>query len=339
MTARAASRAERRVVLVGYPGVQTLDLVGPAEVFASANLHRAHGQPRYRVQLASPRGGTLRTGSGFALAESIPLARLRGPIDTLVVAGGAEPALRAVEAEDVLPRWIHRRRDTIRRLCSVCTGAFVLAASGVACGRRLATHWGACDALATRYPDAIVERDAIFVVDPPIYSSAGVTAAIDLALALVEADLGRRVALAIARDLVLFLRRPGGQSQFSAGLVAQEAASDRLRDLVAWIHEHPDADLCADALAKRAGISPRHFARVFQAETGTTPGRFAEGVRVERAKLYLEESDWSLARVAERSGLGSEDSLLRSFRRRLGITPREYRARFTRTGVGAQEGD
>jgi len=329
MTTRRAR--ERLVVLVGYPGVQTLDLVGPAEVFAAANLRRDAGQTPYRIAVASPRGGTISGGSGLRIADTLPLASLRGPIDTLVVAGG--PGVQQIVAEGAVPIWVRRRRNSVRRLCSVCTGAFVLGAAGVLSGRRVATHWSACDALARAVPGATVERDAIFVVDPPVYSSAGVTAAIDLCLALVEEDLGRRTALAVARELVLYLRRPGGQSQFSESLAAQEAASDGIRELLAWVQEHPASDLCVERLAKRAGMSPRHFARVFRNETGVTPGVFVEGVRVDRAKLYLEETDWSLAGIATRAGFGSEDSLWRSFRRRLGVAPRDYRRRFSRPQV------
>jgi transcriptional regulator GlxA family with amidase domain len=326
MTVRRAR--ERLVVLVGYPGVQTLDLVGPAEVFAAANFRRDAGATPYRIVVASPRGGTIASGSGLRIADTVPLASLRGRIDTLVLAGG--PGVQQAAAAGEVPAWVRRRRGSVRRVCSVCTGAFLLGAAGLLAGRRVATHWGACDALASAFPDAIVERDAIFVVDPPVYSSAGVTAAIDLCLALVEEDLGRRTALAVARELVLYLRRPGGQSQFSESLAAQEAASDALRDLLAWVQEHPASDLRVERLAKRAGMSPRHFARVFRAETSVTPAVFVEGVRAERAKLLLEETDWSLAGVAARAGFGSEDSLARSFRRRLGVTPREYRTRFSR---------
>jgi len=321
-------RSDRLVVLLGYPGVQALDLVGPAEVFAAANLRRDAGQTPYRIVVASPRGGTISAGSGLRIADTLPLASLRGRIDTLVVAGG--PGVQPIVAEGEVPIWVRRRRNSVRRLCSVCTGAFVFGAAGLLTGRRVATHWSACDALARAVPEATVERDAIFVVDPPVYSSAGVTAAIDLCLALVEEDLGRRTALAVARELVLYLRRPGGQAQFSESLAAQEAASDGIRDLVAWVQEHPASDLRVERLAKRAGLSPRHFARVFRTETGVTPGVFVEGVRVERAKLYLEETDWSLAGIATRAGFGSEDSLWRSFRRRLGVAPRDYRTRFSR---------
>lgn len=325
--------ATRHVVLVAYPGVQTLDVAGPFEVFASANRYCTPGRPGYAVELASPRGGTVRGASGLCLAGTTPLARVRGPIDTLLVAGGTEEALREVADRGGLPAWLRRRSPRVRRVGSVCTGAFVLAAAGLLAGRRVATHWGACDALAERCPDATVERDALFVVDPPLYTSAGVSAAIDLTLALVEEDLGPPVALAVARDLVLFLRRPGGQSQFSAGLLAQTEANDRLHDLLAWIQDHPEADLSVEALARRMAMSPRNFSRVFRHETGSTPAQFAMAVRIERAKLYLEDSDWSIARIAERAGFGSDDALQRAFRRRLGVRPSDYRARFARRAL------
>ncbi len=327
------STRNRAVALLVYDGMQMLDVAGPADVFAAANRRRPADSPGYRVVLVSPDGGVVRAASGIAIAETTPLSALRGPIDTLVVAGGSEAGRHDVAHDGRTARWLRRRARSIRRVCSVCTGAFLLADAGLLAGRRVATHWGSCAALAQVCPEATVEPDAIFVADPPIFTSAGVTAAIDLCLALVEADLGRRVALAVARDLVLFLRRPGGQSQFSAALSAQAQASDRLCDLITWIQQHPESDLRVDRLARRVAMGLRNFARVFRRETGVPPARFVEAVRIERAKLYLEDTDWALAQVAQRSGLGSEDSLLRGFRRRLGVTPRDYRARFSRETI------
>jgi transcriptional regulator GlxA family with amidase domain len=324
----------RNVVIVAFPGCQALDVSGPHEVFTSKAVRRAYGMERspYHVVLASPLGGEVVTLSGLAFARTVALRDIGGTLDTVLVAGGSDKGIDDAVSETELVPWLRAAAGSVRRLGSVCTGAFVLAEAGLLDGRRATTHWDSCGRLAARYPRITVEPDAIFVSDPPYYTSAGVSAAIDLSLALVEADLGQQAALAAARDLVLFLRRPGGQSQFSAGLDAQAGASSRLRDLIVWMVEHPEGDLCVSALAARAGMSERHFARVFRNETGQTPARFAEVVRVDRAKTYLEDADWPLARVAERSGFGSVDSLHRGLRRRLGITPEQYRERFSRAG-------
>jgi transcriptional regulator GlxA family with amidase domain len=272
-------------------------------------------------------GGAITSSSGLQIAGTRALFDLVGPLDTVMVAGGPEPALRAATTTGLVP-WIARRTPDTRRVASVCTGAFVLGVCGLLDGRRATTHWSAAKLLEMMVPRTEVVADAIFVGDGHIFTSAGVTAGIDLALAFVEQDCGAKVALDTARDLVLHLRRVGGQSQFSASLAAQVKAADGLRTIVAWIEEHPAADLSVPALAGRAAMSERTFARAFVAETGMTPARFVELVRLDRAKQLLETTTWPLARVAERSGLGSAATLARTFRRRLGITPQDYRDRF-----------
>jgi transcriptional regulator GlxA family with amidase domain len=327
----------RTVVLVAYDGCQSLDVNGPWEVFSKASAFAAqkHAAPAYKLVLASPRGGSVLTNSGLRLGDTVGLREVRGPIDTVLVAGGSEKALQGlINAGDLL-RWLVRKARTVRRVGSICTGAFAVAAAGLFDGRRVTTHWDSCSRLAAEYPRVRVEPDAIFVTDLPVVSSAGVSAGIDLSLALVEADLGQAIALAVARDLVLFLRRPGGQSQFSAALQAQARASSRLNELVVWMVEHPNADLSVAALAERMSMSERHFARVFRVETGHTPARYVEHLRVEHAKSHLERTAWSLARVAQRAGFGSVDSLQRSLRRHLGITPEQYRQRFSRHASAA----
>lgn len=315
----------RKVALIGFPGAQSLDIVGPLEVFAMANRF---GDPRgYDVVLASPDGGTIICNSGLSLAGSVALAHLADDFDTILVAGGSDDALRRVAEERVLD-WFSRRALTTRRLGSVCSGAFVLAAAGVLDGRRATTHWGFCDTIRSFRPAVQLEPDAIFVVDPPFYTSAGVTAGIDMCLSLVEADQGPQVALAIARNLVLFMRRPGGQTQYSAGLNVQEAATPRLRHLIAQVSANPSGDLSVPLLAERAGMSERTFSRVFRKETGVGPASFVEMARVDRAKALLETSDWPLARLAERAGFGSVEALHRAFNKRVGVTPGEYRQRF-----------
>ncbi len=314
--------------MVGFEGVQSLDVVGPMEVFAVANLHSPAGRKPYQVTLATQAGGELGTHAGLRLAGAAALADLPARTDTLVVAGGSEASLRRAAADPELIAWLQSRARRTRRIASVCTGAFVLAAAGLLDGRRATTHWNACGLLQALRPAVRVEPDAIFVADPPIYTSAGVTAGIDLCLSLVEADCGPELALAVARELVLFLRRPGGQSQFSTGLQLQGSATPRLRALLAAIIDDPRGDLRGPALAARAGMSERTLARAFARETGGPPARFVEGARAERAKALLETTAWPLERIAERSGFGSVDALHRVFRKRVGTSPGDYRERF-----------
>jgi transcriptional regulator GlxA family with amidase domain len=323
MTERAS--ATRKVALVGYPGAQSLDIVGPLEVFSMANRFGDPGS--YEVILASPAGGTIVCNSGLNLSGSVALADLPADLDTVLVAGGNENALRRVADHHVL-LWLNERTLTTRRMGSVCSGALVLAAAGVLDGRRATTHWDYCDEMRKLRPAVRLEPDAIFVADPPFYTSAGVTAGIDLCLSLVEADQGPQVALAVARNLVLFMRRPGGQTQYSAGLNVQAAATPRLRQLISDVSADPSGDLSVPELAARAAMSERTFSRVFQKETGVGPATFVEMARVNRAKALLETSDWSLGRVAERAGFGSVEGLHRAFNKRVGATPGEYRQRF-----------
>lgn len=319
--------------MVAFEGVQALDVTGPASVFTTANRHRPGA---YEVVVASPRGGEVASSSGVTFGRTVALAALRGPLDTVLVAGGDEEALTRAVLEGGLAEWLRKVAGTARRMGSVCTGAFALGAAGLLDGRRATTHWRACGLLQEMIPAAKVEPDALHTFDGSVCTSAGVTAGIDLSLAMLERDHGREVAAEVARDLVVFLRRPGGQSQFSAGLAAQAEASDRMSDLVAWMVEHPERELSVPALARRVAMSERNFARVFAREAGMTPARFAERARIDRARIYLEDSDWPLKQVADRSGFGSIDGLQRAFRRLLGVTPAEYRARFTSPRAEAQ---
>jgi transcriptional regulator GlxA family with amidase domain len=307
----------RRVVIVAFPGLQSLDVTGPAEVFSRAG---------YAVELVASGEAPLRASNGLRLVPDAPLDRCRGPIDTLVVAGGA--GIREAARDERLGAWLRLASRRSRRVTSVCTGAFLLARAGLLDGRRATTHWAACDTLARMYPSVRVEPDPIFVRDGNVYTSAGVTAGIDLALALVEEDLGPRVALEVARNLVMFVRRPGGQAQFSASLAGQAPTRDGIRELQAWIGEHLDADLSVPALAERAYMSPRNFARVFARELGVTPGAYVETVRVERARMLLETTDLQIEEVATASGFGTVETLRRAFARRVRVSPSEYRERF-----------
>jgi transcriptional regulator GlxA family with amidase domain len=323
----SAVPAPRVVVLIGYDGVQSLDLTGPMEVFTIAN--RFAGAPAYDVFVASLAGGEIVSNAGLRIAGVRSLSELPQDLDTILVAGGETAQGRIAEGE--LGAWLRERATRTRRIGSVCDGALVLAAAGLLDGRRATTHWKACDLLAARWPAVRLEPDAIFVADPPFYTSAGITAGMDLCLSLVEADLGGEVALAVARHLVLFMRRPGGQSQYSAVLKVKPAAPPRIASLIGEITANPTGDLSLPSLAARAGMSERTFVRRFHEYAGETPAAFVEMARIDCAKALLERSDWPLARIAERAGFGSLDALHRAFRKRLGATPSDYRARFGHT--------
>ncbi len=314
----------RRVVIVAFPGVQTLDVTGPAEVLRAATLLHP---PGYEVTIAAPDPRPLRT-STVTIVPDLPLDACRFPIDTLIVAGGT--GARRAEEDEALIEWLRDAATRARRVTSVCTGAFLLARAGLLDGRRATTHWASCGELAERYPAVTVEPDPIFVRDGNVATSAGVTAGMDLALALVEEDLGRDVALEAARWLVLFLQRPGGQAQFSAQLAAQTADRAPLRELQAWIPDHLGEDLSVPALARRAQMSERNFARAFRRETGMTPGAYVEVARVESARISLETGDLPVDNVARQSGFGTVETMRRAFRRRVGVSPVDYRTRFRR---------
>jgi transcriptional regulator GlxA family with amidase domain len=314
----------RRVVIVAFPGVQTLDVTGPAEVLrAATKLH----PPGYDVTIAAPDLRPLRT-STVTIVPDLPLSACRFPIDTLIVAGGT--GARRAEEDEALIAWLREAAPSARRVTSVCTGAFLLARAGLLDGRCATTHWASCGDLAERYPAVTVEPDPVFVRDGNVATSAGVTAGMDLALALVEEDLGRDVALEAARWLVLFLQRPGGQAQFSAQLATQTADRAPLRELQAWIPDHLGEDLSVPALARRAQMSERNFARAFRRETGMTPGAYVEAARVESARIALETGDLPVDNVARQSGFGTVETMRRAFRRRVGVSPVDYRTRFRR---------
>ena len=305
----------RKIVFAAVPPIQILDLTGPFEVFA-----RCGG---YQVQLVTPAPrGRVTSSCGLTLCNAEDYRTLRGPIDTLVVPGG-DGAEALVCAPDFV-RWLAKTSRRARRTCAVCTGAFLLAAAGILDSRRAVTHWNWCDRLARRFPAVQVETDPIYVKDDCIYTSAGVTAGIDLALALVEEDHGRERARTIAQDLVLFLRRAGGQSQFSGLLSAQASSRQPIEDLQSWALDHLREELSVETLAARCGMSPRHFARVFSKEKRVTPARFIEQLRVSAARVLLEDSAWSMKEVAMKTGFGSADSMRRSFVRVLGMSPKFY---------------
>ena len=315
----------RRIVIPVFPDVQVLDVTGPSEVFSLA--HRAAPGGAYTIELIAAQDGPIRTSSGLELLPAGTLDACHGSIDTLVVPGGL--GSREAARDQRLIDWVRLAAKRCRRVSSVCTGAFLLARAGLLNGRRATTHWAACDALARNYPTLEVDPDPIFVRDGNVYTSAGVTAGIDLALALVEEDLGRRAALEVARSLVLFIRRPGGQAQFSSGLAGQVALQPGIRELQDWVADHLESDLSVAALAERAFMSPRNFARVFSREVGVTPAVFVTSLRLERARTLLETTDLQLEEIAQRCGFGTVETLRRAFGRQLHVSPSDYRSRFS----------
>jgi transcriptional regulator GlxA family with amidase domain len=318
----------RKIVIVGPPPVQVLDVTGPLEVFSNA--------PDYDIQLANPgHERTLQTNRGVVLAEATPIADVRGPIDTLVIAGGPGAESGSYDASFIA--WIAQAAGKSRRVASICTGAFLLAEAGLLNGKQAVTHWTFCDRLAREYPEVIVRPEPIYLRDGSIYTSAGITAGIDLSLALVEEDHGHETALRIARFLVMFLVRPGGQAQYSHMLSHQAVTSQPLRELQVWMLEHLGEDLTVESLAERIGMSARHFTRVCLRETGMNPGQFVDRMRVEAAQQIIDSSSRGLKEVADACGFKSADAMRRTFLRVLGVTAGEYASRFKSTLVRAAD--
>ena len=316
----------RHVVFAVLPGAQLLDLAGPAEVFAAANecARRAGGEAGYRLTFAGL-DADVDTATGVQLRLR-RLRQVRGSIDTLVVPGGGDFAHSSFDPRAI--RWIRKRAERARRVASVCTGAFVLARAGLLGGRRATTHWTALEALREQVPSASVEGDPLYIKDGPIYTSAGISAGIDLGVALVEEDHGHERALEVARALVMFLHRPGGQSQYSVALQVPAASHPGIRSVQAEVVEHPGGDHRVAELAGRAGVSPRHFVRLFTEQTGEAPSRYVQRVRIERARQLLERGAHSVDEVAEACGFGTAETMRRGFQRAVGVSPSEYRARF-----------
>ena len=321
--------APRRVVMVVMPCREVVEVGGALDIFYAANV-RLPADRGYAVEVVSP-ATTVCGWTGLRLAADRSYRAVRGDIDTLIVTGIDEPD--DAQRDPELIRWLARTGPRARRVVGLCTGTFVLAEAGLLDGRSATTHWMDCDDLARRFPAINVQRDPIYVRDRGVYTSAGSTAGLDLVLALVEEDVGRRVALQVAQRMVFFLKRPGGQAQFSAQLSTQMAEREPLRDLQAWILDHPGADLSVDALARRVSMSPRNFFRVFVREVGMTPGRFVERVRVEAARRLLEETSRGIPDVAAACGFGSPETMRIAFRRSLGVNPKGYRSRFHTTAL------
>jgi transcriptional regulator GlxA family with amidase domain len=321
-----------------------LDFSGTLQVFATTRDLVATGsysgnQDPYEIILASSKGGLIRTSSGIRVeTESLRSLRPRmSQIDTLIVSGGS--GVHEACGDQSLLDFVTEAAGKVRRLCSVCSGAFVLAKAGLLSGRRAVTHWKHCARLAGMYPDVQVEAEHIFIRDGRIWTSAGVTSGIDLSLALVEADLGRRVAMAVARHLIVFLKRPGGQSQFSEPLKAQTVAastdeSERFSALHAWMADNLATDLSVERLAEKVGMSTRTFARTYLGATGKTPGKTVETMRVEAARRALESGDQSIKQIAAAAGFGDDERMRRAFQRHLKVNPVNYRSRFSKGEAG-----
>jgi transcriptional regulator GlxA family with amidase domain len=321
----------RPIGIVAYDGVEILDLTGPMAVFAMPNdfFQRAGltDQAVYPIRVFAKRPGPVMTSCGLQVYADSAYGEPEIAVDTLLIPGS--PSVAALLSDPSLVNWVGAMSTRVRRLVSVCTGSFLLAKAGLLNGRRATTHWAYCDKFAAEYPDVMVEPDRIFLRDGPIMTSGGVTSGIDLALSLLEEDWGREQALQIARYLVVFLKRPGGQSQFSSFLLSEATNHQDLRALQVWIMENPAQDLRVEALAERMAMSPRNFARVFQAETGMTPAKFVEKSRIDTARHLLGASDKAIETVAVVSGFGDAARMRRAFIRNLGVSPRDFRDRFT----------
>ncbi|USI73524.1 GlxA family transcriptional regulator [Sphingomonas morindae] len=320
-------RRPLRVVLLAYDGMNLLDLAGPLQALNTANRSAPSGEPaRYEMIVASGKGGAVVTSAGLPVVTVAVSSLADTPIDTLVAPGGCVG--EEYEVAPALSEFIAERAGTVRRLCSVCTGAFLLAAAGQLDGRRVATHWAWLAKLKQRHPMLDVDPDSIFIRDGHLWTSAGVSSGIDLTLALIEQDYGPRVAIDAARQMVVFMKRAGGQSQFSVPLAAQ-TCDHAFVELHAWMAANLPTDLSVDRLAERAGMAPRTFARVYAAKVGRTPAKTVELMRLEAACRSLEETDLPLKSIAVQSGYGDEQKLRRAFQRQLGTNPTTHRSRFS----------
>ena len=325
------SNTPHRVIAVTYPDGQILDVVGPLEVFSrTARLLRDRGVTpnlAYEVEIAAAEPGPVRMSSGLDVIATRAYRYIR-QVDTLIVAGGIG-TLKARDNPDLI-HWLQRQhqRGNIQRIASVCTGALILARAGLLNGLRVTTHWDYCDELARDCPGCQVDPDAIFIKEGNLYTSAGVTTGMDLARALVDQDWGKEIALAVAQELVLYMKRPGGQAQFSSAMEAQHTESDRFRDLLLWIQSNLDNDLSVQVFAERLSMSPRNFARAFVRETNETPAKYVQRLRLDAGRRELEDSSRNVAQIAADCGFGTAETMRRTFIRHLRVSPNDYRHRF-----------
>jgi transcriptional regulator GlxA family with amidase domain len=324
MSASDPADLQRHVVVLVYPDVMAMDVCGPMEAFAMANF--LANSSLYRLSLAAVTIDPVPTSLGFCIVPNYALVDLEGPIDTLLVAGGDGQA--AASRDRALTDWLREAAPRARRHGSICTGAFPLAASGLLDGKRATTHWAVAPLFARDFPSTTLEVDRIFVRDGQTYTSAGISAGIDLALALIEEDHGRTFALNVARNMVVFLKRPGGQSQFSTHLQAQFSSIPAIRKALEWALAHLSEDLSAKALAAHVGMSERNFRRLFVDELRETPREYVERIRLDEARRQIEDTDLPAQAVAKQCGFGTVYSLRRAFVRQFGVTPQWYRAHF-----------
>lgn len=328
-----APRTPRTIAILALPGVQLLDVSGPLDVFAQANIEA--GCEAYALRIVACESGPVRSSSGVRLLSDgvarVGAAGAGEHIDTLLVAGA--PNAPSLQLPRTVLDWLREAARRARRHGSVCTGAFALGQAGLLDGRRLTTHWAAVDALACACPQATIDADALYVRDGKLRTAAGVTAGLDLALALVEEDLGRGIAMRVASQLVMFFKRPGGQLQFSRKGEAQPAGRSVLQELQRWVVANPADEHRVAGLAERAGLSPRHFARLFHAEVGVTPAAWVETARIAAARELLEAGGEAPKQVAARCGFANADTLRRAFVRHVGVTPAEYRRRHGPTAL------
>ena len=323
----------KHIVIVGYDDLASLDLSGPLEAFSSASLEDSNGnpQPCYKVTIAALGAKTFSSVSGLRMTATCFLGSLRH-IDTLLIPGGR--GIRLSPSGPKLADWISRRANGIRRIASVCTGVFAIAPSGLLDGRRVTTHWKFAAELASRFPALKVDANALHIRDGKFYTSAGITAGIDLSLALIEEDFGPRVALAVARELVVYMKRPGGQEQFSEPLKFQVASTSRFADLAAWMLGHLDKDLSVEAMAEQMNLCPRQFSRRFSLEFNSSPAAFVQRLRLDEARKRLSAAGCTVKHVAESVGFHDPDSFRRAFMHRFGVAPTHYRSRFV-AGAGS----
>ena len=317
----------KRVAVLAFPDCQVLDVTAPLQVFASANNHL--GMEVYQPGILAQQPGPLQTNSGMQLLPRWTLdvvSEDEERLHTLLVAGGS--GIYQQLENQRLVQWLQRQASSVARLGSVCTGAFLLAEAGLIQGKRVATHWHSAAALARRYPGVQVDDDAIWLKEQGVYSSAGVTAGMDLALAMLEEDFGADLAMSVARELVVFRQRPGGQQQYSEPRAICQDLPKPVQRVVDWVQKSPASDLRLDCLAGIASVSPRHLSRLFRQTLGQTPAQYVENVRLERARYWLEQGEASIDHIAQRCGFGSVDSLRRVFVRQLGVTPADYRKCF-----------
>jgi transcriptional regulator GlxA family with amidase domain len=331
METKNIAQPVRTVCVVVFPGAEILDITGPLEVFAFANMclqmDGVIRAPGYQITVLAEKPGPLLTSCGLRIIADRAYSEVTDGIDTLLIAGATD--VNSILCNPILTKWIRTVAPSVRRVASVCTGAFLLAESGLLDGRRATSHWAFCKRLANDYPSIRVEPDQIFIRDGVISTSGGVTSGIDLAMAMVEEDLGRKLALMVAQYMVVFVKRPGGQSQFSAYIPTEASRRPDLCDLQAWIMAHHTEDLRVEVLADHIGMSPRNFARMFLSETRMTPAKFVEMVRIDAARQHLVNTELPVDVVAEKSGFRNPEQMRRAFLQQLGVNPHDYRARFS----------